>query len=494
MSTLFTWKRFFVVLGLLILVAGGATAYYAKNHKQDFALGGLSLVTKVSKLLPIEADTKKELEAVNTLVQALSAKDDRTRAYFVLLQNNHELRPGGGFLGQYAIVKVKNAEIVSTFVEDANILDQRIKDANIKITPPWPLTRYSQIKRWMLRDSNFSPDFPTNAKKAEYFYRLAGGGQKFDAVIAVNAEVFNKVLALTGPITVPVDTFDLVNGAFVKRSVNQTFTSENGTTLLEEAVEKKFLVTESQDVDIPAELKRDRKNVMKRLAAEMISRLNHLDQIPKIAELVREELLNKDVMVYFHDPTLQAVIEGVHWDGAVTTDWNSDYLMVVDANLGALKSDYYMKRSLAYTVDFTGEKPKANVSYTYHHTAPRGDWRTSDYHTYTRILAPLGSKYIDQSRRHTGGVLSQDTADLNKAVFGYKVDVLIGQTLETGIEYELPAFVTSEDYRLLIQKQSGVGTIPVTITIKKKDGTVVTQSVELKKDLILSFQEVEERK
>jgi hypothetical protein len=362
---------------------------------------------------------------------------------------------------------------ISYVVEDANLLDQRIKNANIKITPPWPLTRYAQIKRWMLRDSNFSPDFPYNAGKAEYFYRLGGGREKFDGVIAVNSDVFNHALELTGDITMP---------GF------GTFTSQDGALKLEEAVEKNYLGD-----DVPAELKENRKNIMKRIAAEMIARLNKIENIPKIAEFAQTELRTKDIMLYFHDENLQSQVESVHWDGGVATDWTGDYLMVVDANLGALKSDYYVKRSLAYTVDFTGEYPKANVSYTYNHTATHGDWRTSDYHTYTRILAPLGSKYIDQSRRHTGGVIGQDSTDLKKTVFGYKVDALMNRELETGIEYTLPDTVTADSYRLLIQKQSGIGMIPVTVTIKTKDKEY-TQSFELKKDLNLSIQEVEEKK
>lgn len=232
---------------------------------------------------------------------------------------------------------------------------------------------------------------------------------------------------------------------------------------------------------------------MKQIAVEMIKRLNHVEQIPKIAEFAQNELRTKDIMIYFHDEKLQSLVESVHWDGRVETDWTNDYLMVVDANLGALKSDYYMKRSLVYTVDFTGEHPKANVSYTYNHTATHGDWRTSDYHTYTRILAPLGSKYIDQTRRHTGGVIGTDSTDLNKTIFGYKVDALIGRTLETGIEYTLPDTITPDNYRLLIQKQSGTGTIPVTVTLKTKEKDY-TESFELKKDLNISIQTTEEKK
>ncbi|MEK9151064.1 MAG: DUF4012 domain-containing protein [Patescibacteria group bacterium] len=489
----FLTKGRLIAFSAVIIVVGSGLYlfFYAKSHKTELAISSLNLFQKVSQLLPLAPDTKKEIEVVNALVQELTKQDDKVRVFMVLLQNNHELRPGGGFLGQYTVIKVKNGAIISSFVEDANILDQRIKDADIKITPPWPLIRYAQAKRWLLHDSNFSPDFPFNAEKAEYFYRLGGGREKFDAVIAVNSDVFNNALELTGPITVPVDSFAYVDGIFVKKTESKTFTGENGTLALEEAVEKKFLVND--DIDIPAEFKQNRKNVMKLIATEMIKRLNSVGNIPKIAEFAQNELRTKDVMLFFHDENLQSLVESVHWDGGVATDWTGDYLMVVDANLGALKTDYYIKRSLAYTVDFTGEQPKANVSYTYDHTATHGDWRTSDYHTYTRILAPKGSAYIEPSRRRTGGVLSQDSDDLQKTVFGYKVDALIGQTLETGIEYTLPDTITADNYRLLIQKQSGTGTIPVTVTIRTKDKEY-TQSFELKKDLNLSIQTAEEKK
>ncbi|MBI2439044.1 MAG: DUF4012 domain-containing protein [Candidatus Moranbacteria bacterium] len=491
MNLLFTKGRFVLLVFVIILTAAGIYLFsYAKNNKTEFAATSLDILQKVSKLLPLEPDTKKELEVANALIQELSQEDNRVRVFLVLLQNNHELRPGGGFLGQYAVVKIKNAEIISTVVEDANILDQRIKDANIKVTPPWPLQRYAQAKRWLLHDSNFSPDFPFNVSKAEYFYRLGGGREKFDGVIAVNADVFNHALELTGPITVPVETFTYANGAFAKSTETKTFTSENGTLLLEEAVEKKFLVNE--DIDIPAPFKQNRKNVMKLIAAEMVKRLNHIDNIPKIAQFAQNELRTKDIMLYFHDEQLQSLVESVHWDGGVAEDWTGDYLMVVDANVGALKSDYYVKRTLHYLIDFTAEKPKATVTYTYNHTATKGDWRTSDYHSYTRVLAPLGAKYIEQSRKNTGGVVSQDVNELKKTAFGYKVDALIGRSLETSIQYELPETITVENYRLLIQKQSGAGTIPVTVVIKTNEKEY-TQSLELQKDINLSIQTVEEK-
>lgn len=468
MPTWFTAKRFFIAFFLIIILSGGALAFFAKDHKQEFALGSLSVVSKVSKFLPLEADTKKELEAVKQLADALLKKDGVQRTYLVLLQNNYELRPGGGFLGQYAIVKVKDGEVLSTFVEDANLLDQRI---TVKITPPYPLTRKLQLKRWKMRDSNFSPDFPTNAQKAEYFYRLAGGGQKFDGVIAINANVFDHALAITGPIT--------------PAGYSTTFKAEDGALKLEEVVEKAYLGD-----DVAAELKQNRKAIMKVLAAEMVKRLATVDNIPKMIEFAHRELGEKNIMLYFKDATLQNIVAGVKWDGTVNTDWTNDYLMLVDANLGALKSDYFIDRSVNYEVDFTGEKPIATLTHTYKHRATYGDWRTSDYHSYLRAYIPKGSTMLE--RKLVGYPLTDE--GFNKTYIGAFVDVVMNTEVPAMIKYQLPDMIKEEGYQLMLQKQSGVGTTPVSITIKKKDGSVITQSVELKKDLVLSFQEVEEKK
>ena len=74
------------------------------------------------------------------------------------------------------------------------------------------------------------------------------------------------------------------------------------------------------------------------------------------------------------------------------------------------QSDYFIKRSLKCTVDFTGDTPKpmSRIPTTIPLPMATG---ASDYHTYARILAPVGSKCIDQSRRHTGGVIGQDSTD-----------------------------------------------------------------------------------
>ena len=459
----FAWKystkKNLIIVGIVVLVISltliiAGLFMTGKISVKSLAISSFSTINKTVQLLAIEPDIKKEFEVVDALVQKFTAQDNVERRFLFLLQNNTELRPGGGFLGQYAIVKVKNGEVTSSFFEDANLLDQKI---TANVPPPYPFKRLLGIKNWKFRDSNFSPDFPTNAEKAKYFYRLAGGSTTFDGVIAVDADVMKSVLALTGPITVP--------------GYPETYTSENVVMALEEKVEKAYIMDPELDTQA-------RKDVMQKMTPLIIEKLFTLGNITKIAEMVHNELKNKDIMINFTDPELQKLVDSVYWNGKVADTWGGDYLMMVDANMGAMKTDYYMRRSISYDVDFTQPKPVVTLNISYKNTAPSGDWRTSDYHSYLRIYAPKGSNFLE--RKMVG--YPNIGEEFGKTYFGVKVDVLIGGETDAMIKYELPENIKPDDYRLLIQKQSGVGEVPVKIHIKTKDGEA-NQDATLIKDL-----------
>jgi len=433
-----------VVIVLVLILGTFFVASYGLKNKRTIALSSLSAFSKVSKFLPIGKDEKKEIEVVNTIVGEIMKNDDIEKTFLIMLQNDAELRPGGGFLGQYAIVKIKNGQVVSTFVEDANLLDQRI---SAKIPAPFPFKRMMQIKNWKFRDSNFSPDFPTNVEKAKYFMRLAGKSSNgFDGVIAVNSQVFDDVIGLTGPITVP--------------GYSGEYTKENASRKLEEQVEKAYIM--NPDIDT-----QNRKAILKKMAPIILDKLLTLNNVTKVADLMHQELKNRNVMLNFTDQRLQEAVASVHWDGTVPQNWGGDYLMAVDANMGALKTDYYIKREMHYDVDLTQARPLVTLNIKYRHTAPYGDWRTSDYHSYLRIYVPKGSNFLESK------MVSRINTDdaFEKTYFGFMCHVLIGQETDAIIKYELPeSFGNISDYKLLIQKQSGAGEVPVSIHVKTKDG------------------------
>ncbi|MDX9913366.1 MAG: DUF4012 domain-containing protein [Candidatus Moranbacteria bacterium] len=445
-------KIILVVLSVILIIGVGGFFLFKKGDKISMVANSLSIAKNVINLLPIKEDTKKEVQTIDALVGEFTKKDGVERRFLLLLQNNMELRPGGGFLGQYAVMKMKDGEVTGLTFEDANLLDQRIQ---AKIPTPYPFEKLMSLKKWKFRDSNFSPDYPTNVEKAKYFYRLAGGNSNFDGVVAVNATTFEKAFELTGPIT--------VNGVELN--------SENAVLKLEEIVEKKYLLNENIDTQ-------HRKDIMKTLAGQMMEKLTSLNNVSKLSSFVLGELRNKDVMLNFVDENLQKMVKEVHWDGAVNTDWGGDYFMMVDANMGALKSDYYIKRSIEYNVDLTGEKPIAEVFLPYKHTATYGDWRTSDYHSYLRVYAPKGAKLLEREMVS----YPLEAEEFGKSYFGFTLHVLINRGTNVRLKYELPESVREGNYKLLIQKQSGTGDVPVKVKVKTKDGEFIKEEI-LKKDL-----------
>jgi len=240
-------------------------------------------------------------------------------------------------------------------------------------------------------------------------------------------------------------------------------------------VEKNYLLNPDLDTQ-------NRKAIIKKLAPIMMDKLATVGNVTKIAEFFHNELKNRNVMINLTDTNLQQKVASVFWDGSVPQSWGGDYLMAVDANMGALKTDHYIKREMKYDLDFTQPKPIATLNIKYKNTAPYGDWRTSDYHSYLRVYVPKGSEFVSS---HMVSRLAT-SEELNKTYFGFKADVIMGQELDSKVIYTLPDHIKAENYKLLIQKQSGVGNIPITVHIKTHDNEF-TQQHTLQSDLKFEF-------
>lgn len=387
----------------------------------------------------------KEFGALSKFAKYLIRKDDQEKTFFVLFQNNMELRPGGGYIGSFGILKIKNGSITKLETHDLSNFDARIPDGFI---PPYPIKETLKVSSWKLRDSNFSPDFWVNAQKAEEFYKIGKGEENFDGIMAINANVLTSLLQVTGPIEVP--------------GFPGTYKSENAVVDLEYQVEKGFY---KQDIEIS-----ERKSVLGFLGKEIVKRIFSLSltEKAKLAGIILEDLKNKDIQLYFKDPEMQKEAVSAGWAGLVDQQWQSDYLMVVDANMGALKSDRVIQRSIDYTADFSKPIPHAVLKITYTHTAKEKDWMTKDYLTFLRVYTPVGSWLTSQANADKP-VYSQE---LNKQVFGFLLGLPLGQTKTVELTYEISDKINPDNYQLKIQKQSGVGEIPTKVTIIGKDGKI----------------------
>jgi len=412
----------------------------------NFQKGGVfevfKLMNPLLKVAPIEEKQKEELRAVFEIASKMSEVKE-VQTFLILFQNNLEIRPGGGYIGSFGILKLKEGQVISIEVHDTNIFDDRISTG---IMPPYPMTETLRVKNWEMRDSNWSPDFEENAHKAVEFYTLEGGEEQFNGVIAISTRLLTSFLEFTGPIAIP--------------GFPGEYTSENAILKLEYHVEKGY---KEQDIE-----KGKRKYIMKDLAREILNKASQLSLTEKKDLLLRLEkhLNEKDVLINFFDVELQEKIESLNWGGEVNENYSNDYLMMVDANLAAYKSDAKMVRSFEYQVDFRKEAPIATLDLTYKHTAQEKDWMTNNYQSYLRIYTPKESWLLESNNYHP----MKFGEELNKKYFGTLIQVPLGQTKTFHYEYRLPERITFEDYRLMIQKQSGIPEIKGKIRLIDEKG------------------------
>ena len=382
---------------------------------------------------------------------------NQEKTYLLLFQNNLELRPGGGYLGNFGILKIKNGQIISFEVHDTNIFDGFSK---IKTEPPQPIKNYLGIDNWQMRDANWSPDFPTSAKQAEYFYHLQGGQEEFDGVIGVNASVLPDLLELIGPIY--LKEFDL------------NFTKDNALYQLEYEIEKGYV---QRNIEAG-----ERKTVFKKLVNEVLEKLKqkNLWQWRQLKDLVIKELEEKNIILYFKDPDIQKEILRLNWTGKINEEFDGDYLMLVEANLGAKKSNFFIKREIEYHIDLNGQKPQAELQIKYYHQGKENDWFNDDYKAFLRIYVPKGSWFIKEEDANNETNFSEE---FNKTIFGRWIEIKTGQTKIIKYKYTLPETIKKEkNYKILIQKQAGVHELPFEITLKDAGGQNFKIKKTIKKD------------
>ena len=445
--------KFWIIFWLISILFLVGWFFYWNSR----GLENQTALEKIISFIPIGEETKDEWKAIAYFTENI-LESDQEKTFMLLFQNNLEIRPGGGFIGAFGVLKIKDGKVTSLQIHDTGNFDGRIPDTE---EPPYPMKETLAIKSWKLRDSNYSPDFSVNAKKAEYFYNLGQGQEKFDGIVGITTNVLTSFLSATGPVEI--------------QGYPGTYADENAVIALEYQVEKAF---EQQGIE-----RGERKSVMNDLANAIIEKIFQLDNSQKIelAKIILEDLNQKNIQLYFNDYEWQKRAVDAGWAGLVDQKWNKDYLMTVDANLGAFKSDYFVDRSIDYTINLSGEVPKANLKITYKHNAKEKDWMTKDYLTYLRVYVPDKAWLIDS--KNFG--MPRFENDLGKKVFASIVKVPLGQSRTVEINYTLSKEITN-NYNFLAQKQPGINDEPINLHIIDKNGTKKDYETILNSDIVLS--------
>lgn len=362
--------------------------------------------------------------------------------FLVMLQNSDELRPTGGFLGTYGILEVEYGDIIRFDTHDIYHMDMPVKDL-INIEPPIPIREY-MVDKWYMRDANWSPDWPSSAKQIEWFYKKENSllppkdqinnfEGEFEGIIGITPGFVKSLIGLVGPVNIE----------------GVEYNQDNFTELLEYRVERGYV-----ELGVP---KWNRKEVIGQIVKELKIRLLNLplSRLNEIINIVETNINKKDILVYLKDQQIQRIAEDFGWAGEVKNT-DGDYLMIIDANLAALKTDAVMNRSINYSVEksASGLFAKLRVNYAHHGGF---DWRTTRYRTYTRVYVPYGSQLVKIDG------LTDDEVDIgqefNKTYFGGFISIEPGKMRSLYLEYKLPENIYEiarlGKYELYLQKQPG---------------------------------------
>lgn len=323
------------------------------------------------KKLTVYSDLVKKGMAISAILPEVVAVDG-AKTYLVLLQNNMELRPAGGFIGSYAKVSFEGGKLKDLKVNDIYAIDGQLK---INVEPPKELKTDLGQKYWFLRDSNWEADFPTSARQAEWFYTKETT-ERVDGVFALDISATQELLATLGGVSLS--------------DYNEKITADN---LFEKAV------SHAEMSFFPGS--QAKKSFLTALSQEVFNKLFFVphQNYSGIVSALGRSLDQKHISMYLNDPKLFSYLQSQNWTSAMPrqpvlkTDFFEDFIAPVEANLGANKSNYYLDRNynLETVIGKDGEvSHRLRIAYT--NRSPSDAFPAGIYKNRFRIYLPFGTK------------------------------------------------------------------------------------------------------
>lgn len=454
----------------------------SENPIDDFAKGGSYLKSSIVALDKIKAEEKisapilQNLEIINPLIKLLSATSDimpnilgmeGPKTYLILFQNNMELRPGGGVIGHYGILKFNMAKITQFTIHDVSDADVQLRG---HVEPPFAVRRYLPSTHWYMKDSNFDVDFVKSALSSSNFL-FVETGQKADGVIGITPPFVKSILHAIGPVYV----------ADYKETVDEN----NLYALMQK---KDFLISLNETI-----------------IAKVIK-----EKVPYllIAQAISDALSQKNLLFAFSD-NLQNIFTVNGWSSSLWDERRSneesvnDFVGINEANLGMNKINNFIKRFVfqKVAIDDSGNiLEELIINYKNEGTGSQG----GDYKNYLRAILPINTKlseilindnpqnivdaitdplvYEAKNFKAPQGIEVEKVIENGKIIFGFLVKIPAGEIMKIQLRYTLPGSISGLNtfsYNLKLFKQPGVNSIPYSFSftypshfniIKSSDG------------------------
>lgn len=414
-------KNIYIDLGF-IQSEGNSLGLYSRPFNS--ALGKVNIESLREKLLIAD-------DFFALLPEILGGGKQKT--YMVLFQNNMEIRPTGGFIGSFALVNFNKSKFVDFEVYDVYDADGQLKGY---VASPDAIRVHLGEPAWYLRDANWDPDFPSSAAKIEWFLQKELG-RSVDGVIGIDLSVARSLVSGVGNVYLPDYSKDINVDNFYLETQN--------------AAESNFFPGSDK-----------KRNFLTALTRAILLKVteNGIKNKINLAKNLLADIDGRHIQIALSDRRLQDFVKKAGLDGSMEMpscpikNCHSDFLALVDANVGVNKANYYIQKSINLDVREKNEFLETSLKINYVNSAPINSQNT--YKNYLRIVVPAASEisYVEIN----GERANFDVNDVSgRREVGVLMEVL--ENSESFVDFvwtqKLEIETGEGEYQFLIRKQAG---------------------------------------
>ncbi|MGB8348444.1 MAG: DUF4012 domain-containing protein [Ktedonobacteraceae bacterium] len=357
--------------------------------------------------LPISASQKAEFSSLMGQLPAIQSQITQVqsdvgmvawllgvgqqRRFLVQTMDTAELRPGGGFTGDYGVLQINNGRMSPFTLTDVTLIDYAENGTAIGRTAP-PGYSWMNFGNWGVRDSNLSGDFPTTARMTMQLFEQEGGGP-VDGDIALTPAVIAHVMYATGSVKMP--------------GYNITVTPQNLEYWIHYYQQNPIAI--SQEKQISGNYSHSgRKAFTGELGQLVLERVRHLSpsKLIGVFKQALKDIQSRDLEIYFNDPSAENWLVQHGYSGSMNTFSHVDGFNVTQANISISKASQYVHTTLEddVTLDASGGAThNLTITLNYQQTGPVYGYDT--YADYIRVYAPANATLLGGDGFDTGHAL-----------------------------------------------------------------------------------------
>lgn len=389
----------------------------------------------------------RKAKKVFTLLPALlGEKEEQT--LLLLFANNMEIRPGGGFIGSFGILKTHYFG-----VKDLQILDVYDADGQLTahIAPPNPIRDYLNQPHWFLRDSAFFPDFYDTYQQATFFLQKELGLSSWNGAALITTSAVKNIIGAYDSLLLP--------------DYNEKITKDNFYIKTQFYAEHGFFPGSTQ-----------KKSFLSSLIKQLLSQTETVNPL-LLSSAIVEGFDQKNMVLFMNDEKVQKSLSDLYWSGRLATPYcpeseksncYADFQYALDANLGVNKTNFFVDRlyDVKTSIDESGFIA-TNLTITYSNNSLSGVFPGGTYKNYFQVLLPADS-LVNSIKLDDQQISSYDSETGKNKVIGFLVEILPQEKRTISLSYSSTVKFKKgkATYQLVIQKQIGAQSNDVHFSLK----------------------------